>query len=52
MALLPHIHGPTAEVRLLGKEQPHDRATFLCAIKNKCKLGNGSKEIEIACKNA
>ena len=42
----------TAEVCLLGKDLPHDRAAFLCAVKNRCKLGNGSKEIaEISCKN-
>ena len=45
MAGSPSPYGPTAEVRQLGKDQPHDRAAFLCAIKNKCKLGNGSKEI-------
>ena len=41
----------TAEVCLLGKDQLHERGAFLCAVKNRCKLGNGSKEIaEIYCK--
>ena len=41
-----------SEVHLLGKDQLPDRAAVLCAIKKRCKLGNSSKEIEIACKNA
>ena len=27
-----------AEVHLLSKDQPHDRAALLCAIKKRCKL--------------